>query len=247
MDPSFYTLGTQASSEYRAGSGVWLYALLSVVLMLAGGAGIGNMIISGTFPYGQLIVSLGAILLAAPLGFVWYRGFTTRVQVYEHGFAYLQGDNTRTFRWDEIESIWEDIVTYSVRVLIFPVPVGTGYKYTIRKRTGESIKLTSTIAGIDELGWLIQSQVLREMLPRAIETYNNGGSLQFGRLSISRMGINNGKETLPWNQVNAIQIKQGYLIIKKKGKWFRWDGANPAKTPNLFLFVALVNPIVEIS
>jgi hypothetical protein len=250
MDISFSSaasLGTPSSHEYRAGWGVWVYGLFGIVLVLAGLAGISHLIFGGTFTVTQLVVSLGAILIAIFFAFLWYRGFSTRVQVYEHGFAYTRGNKTHNFRWDEIEAIWQHVVTYRLRLLIFYVPVSTGYKYTIRKTTGETIKLTNSIGKVAELGPLIQEQVLKHMMPRAIETYNNGGTLQFGKLSISKMGINNGKETLPWDQVKGVQIDSGYIIVKKTGKWMRWVGADVAKIPNLFLFISLVDRIVGIN
>jgi hypothetical protein len=249
MDISFAptsSLGAPSSDEYRAGWSVWLYGLFGVMLLLAGLAGISSMLIGGTFLVTQLVVSLAAVLIAGFFAFLWYNDFSMRVQMYEHGFAYTRGTKTHNFRWDEIEAIWQHIVTYRVRLLIFYVPVGTGHKYTIRTTDGETIKLTNSVNKVGELGSLIQEQVLKHMLPRAIDTYNNGGTLQFGKLSISKQGINNGKETIPWDQVRDIQIDEGHIIVKKAGKRLRWAGADVAKIPNPLLFITLVDRIVGI-
>jgi hypothetical protein len=250
MDISFAPtspLGTPSSSEYRGSFGMWLYGLFGVLLLLAGAAGIIDMITSGIFLGIQLVVSLGAFAIAGLFAYLVYIGVTMRAQVYEHGFSYTRGYTTHNCRWDEIDAIWQHIVTYQVRLLIFYIPVSTGHKYTIRKTTGETIKLTNSIGKVGELGALIQQQVLKHKMPGAIETYNSGATLQFGKLNISQLGINNGKETIPWEQVSGVQLSEGHIIIKKAGKWLRWAGVDGSKVPNLFLFVALVDRIVGVN
>jgi hypothetical protein len=253
MDISFASasatsaLGAPSSAEYRASFLIWVYGLFGVLLLLAGSAGLVDMIINGAFLAIQLVVSGGAFAIAGLFGYLCYLGVTTRAQVYEHGFSYTKGNSTYNYRWDEIESIWQHIVTYQIRLLLFHIPISTGYKFTICKTTGETIKLNNTIRKIGELGGIIQQQVLKHKMPGAIETYNNGGTLQFGKLSISQMGINNGKETVPWEQIGGVQIASGYVVIKKTGKWLRWAGVDASKIPNLFLFVALVDRIVGIN
>jgi hypothetical protein len=249
LDISFSSassLGAPSSQEYRAGWGVWLYGLFGILLVLAGLAGISSMLIGGTFLMTQLVVSLAALLIAAFFAFLWYNDYSKRVQVYEHGFAYTKGNSTHNVRWDEIEAIWQHVITYRIRVIIFYIPIITAHQYTIRKTGGEHIKLTNSIGKIGEIGTLIQEQALQHMLPRAIETYNNGGTLQFGKLSISKQGITKGKETLPWDQVKDVQIGEGYVTIKKNGKWLRWAGIDVSKVPNPFLFITLVDRIVGV-
>jgi hypothetical protein len=250
MDISFAPtspLGTPSSPAYRASFGIWLYGLFGVLLLLAGSAGIVDMFVSGIFLGIQLVVSLGAFAIAGLFAYLCYSGVTSQVQIYEHGFAYTQRNSTYNFRWDEIDAIWQHIVTYRIRLLIFFIPVSSSYKYTIRKTDGETIKLTNSIRKVGELGTRIQQQVLKHKMPGAIEAYNSGDTLQFGKLSISQTGINNGKETIPWEQVNGVQIVSGYITIKKTGKWLRWAGVDASQVPNIFLFVALVDRIVGVN
>jgi hypothetical protein len=251
MDVSFAPtsqLGTPSAHEYRAGWGVWLYGFFGALLAFAGFAGLVNMITTGIFNSVQLVVSLAGLLVAAFFAYLCYSGFTTRAQVYEHGLSYTRRNTTSTIRWDEVEAIWQHVMTYRVRVLIFYIPVKTAHKYVIRKKlTGETITLNDTLGNVGELGDHIQDHVLRHMLPGAIETYNNGGTLEFGKLSISQIGISNSKETIPWEQVSGVRIAEGHIIVKKTGKWLRWAGADVGKTPNVFLFITMIDRIVGIN
>ncbi len=97
-----------------------------------------------------------------------------------------------------------------------------------------------------QLGALIQSETFKRLMPQAIESYNGGGTLQYGKLSINQVGISNGKETVAWAQVKGVQISNGFIAVKKEGKWLTWANVSVAQTPNFFIFLALVDRIVGV-
>ena len=73
----------------------------------------------------------------------------------------------------------------------------------------------------------------------------------FGRaaqqLGISKQGISNGKETIAWDQVKGINLDRGVINIQKEGKWFNWKSATVGGTPNVFVFLALVDQIAGLN
>jgi transposase len=79
------------------------------------------------------------------------------------------------------------------------------------------------------------------MLPRAHEAYQAGASVDFGPFSVSRAGITKGKATLPWEQVEQVELRQGVLHIRKKGERRDWAFAMASKIPNLPVLMALAN------
>ena len=92
----------------------------------------------------------------------------------------------------------------------------------------------------------LKLEALKHLLPRAIETYNAGGTLQYGKLSVSQAGIGNGKEIVPWAQIKSVQVSNGFIAIKKDGKWLNWANVAVAKTPNYFVFLALADRVVGV-
>ena len=93
---------------------------------------------------------------------------------------------------------------------------------------------------------LIQAEAFKHLMPRAIESYSAGGTLHFGKLSINQAGIDNGKEVVPWAQVKSVQVSNGFIVIKKDGKWLNWANVAVAQTPNFFVFLALVDQNVGV-
>ncbi len=108
------------------------------------------------------------------------------------------------------------------------------------------MKLGSGVGKVKQLGEYIQAQVMNIMLPRAIETYNSGGTLEFGRLNLSQAGISNGKEVIAWNQIKNVKVWRGRLRIEKVGKlqWLGWANTIAvARVSNFWLFTTLVDNI----
>lgn len=236
---SITDLGT-LSQEHRGSLAMWLFMPVGLFFLLIALFYTYITISSGTW-IGLLIVG-PLLLLALPFLLVWYRGLKTRVCVFDQGFTYTKGGKTRTIRWDEIEKVWQ----YGLRYHIYFIPIATIHVYTIQTRDGTRLKLGSGVGKVKHLGEYIQAQVMNIMLPRAIETYNSGGTLEFGRLNLSQAGISNGKEVIAWNQIKNVKVWRGRLRIEKVGKlqWLGWANTIAvARVPNFWLFTTLVDNI----
>jgi hypothetical protein len=241
--PSTYQLGTPTAA-HRASLGVWLnlvlgtgFVLLSVYSLIALVRSGVRLQLNGPLFWCLFGLGLGVILLA-----VWYYQVSLKIQIFEQGFIYSKGSATRVIRWDTIESIRHQ----AVRMRVNFIPVGTVHTYTIRTNQGETLKLTNSVGKVVKLGTLIQAEAFKHLMPRAIESYNAGGTLQFGKLSVNQAGIGNGKEIVPWAQVKSVQVSNGSITIKKDGKWLNWANVAVAQTPNFFVFLALVDRIVGV-
>jgi hypothetical protein len=40
-------------------------------------------------------------------------------------------------------------------------------------------------------------------------------------------------------------MQNGTITIRKKGKWLNWSNVTVSQTPNIFVFMALVNDIMS--
>lgn len=241
--PSTYQLGTPTGA-YRAGLTVWLTLFAGAIFTLLGGYGLIELLASAARTGRQSALILPLIALGVGIAFlvVGYLRSRQSIQVFEHGFSYIKGGAVRVVRWDAIESV--SYQAYRVRVNL--IPVGTLHTYTIQTSQGETIKLTNDVGKVAKLGALIQAEAFKQLLPRALETYNAGGTLQYGKLSVSQAGVGKGKEIVPWAQLKSVQLSNGYIAIKKDGKWLNWANVAIAQTPNFFVFLALVDRIVGV-
>lgn len=238
-----YQLGSPTGA-HRASLGVWLnlvlgtgFVLLSFYSLIALVRSGVRLQLNGPLFWCLFGLGLGVILLA-----VWYYQVSLKIQIFEQGFTYIKAGTMRVVRWDAIESICYQ----AVRMRVNFIPVGTVHTYTIKTNQGETIKLTSSIDKVAKLGTLIQAEAFKHLMPRAIESYNAGGTLRFGKLSVNQAGIGNGKEVVPWAQVKSVQVSNGFIAIKKDGKWLSWANVAVAQTPNFFVFLALVDRIVGV-
>jgi hypothetical protein len=72
-----------------------------------------------------------------------------------------------------------------------------------------------------------------------------GQTLTFAPFSMSQQGINNGHESLSWSQVQAVDVNQGYVRIKKTGMSKSWGTASVAKIPNFLVFIVIAQEMMQ--
>ena len=89
--------------------------------------------------------------------------------------------------------------------------------------------------------------MIGRQLHKSIETLNGGGTVRFGRLSVSPEGIGCDGTVLPWSDVEKVEVQQGVISVRKQGKWFNWGKVSVPDVPNVFVFIALVDQIVGIN
>jgi len=156
-----------------------------------------------------------------------------RVYAFTNGLVRAKGSQNDVIRWDQVQAVLQNITrgTYS----------GTTHNYTVRRGDGATFKFGSVLRNVANLGQTLQQEVARALLPRAIAAYNAGSALPFGSLSISVQGINNGSETVPWNQVQNVEVKQGFVLVKKMGKSLNWARVKVSTIPNFPVFMGMVS------
>jgi hypothetical protein len=222
----------------------WLFVVVGPLLLLTA------LILTFTDDTGLnfLCGGVGLLVLLGGVFALWQyrRDSSINVGVYRDGLVYIHGDKTDVVRWDDIDSVKMAVVnvTRSGRQHVYD----TVYHYTINPRTGAEVRFSfnkNSIPNIDQLSNTIQHEVTHRQLPKAAETFNRGETLQFGKLNVDRRGIGNSKETIPWSDVEDLKLNNGVITIRKKGKWLNWSNVTVAETPNIFVFMALVNDVLN--
>jgi hypothetical protein len=236
------SLGGKPIAEYKG------MASLPVVL-------IGLAIVWGVIGLGLVIWSLlasrsdSSLLCWVPPGLIclsfgvwaineWRLKHNLRVLVFPDGLVHIRGGRANVFRWDEITQVYQSLQkTHRAGRAIQRI-------YTVKNAAGKKSVLTGELAGIAALGETVQREITARLLPRSWEDYNAGRTLNFGKLGLSKEGIRKGKEVLPWDQVESVKLDMGSIVIKKEGGRLSWASITARSTPNLFVFLSMVDKIV---
>lgn len=193
------------------------------------------------------------ILIAIPIAAIIYGIYALidcnlRVYQFEHGLIRAKGEQIDVIRWDAVAFVTQNVRSrgyyYAVGGVIAAALAnrnGTPHSVSVQRNDGAVFKFNSTIQHVGQLIQTIQTAVLQAHMPRAMAAYNAGSPVVFGPLTLGQQGLSNGRELLPWNEVQSVDIKQGQMIVKRVGKTFSWANTNIAKIPNVFVFMSMIN------
>ena len=181
------------------------------------------------------------ILLFFPLMVAFWavralRTFNVRCYVFKNGFIYARGRKYRVVRWDQIVAVFQKHAAgrYS-----------SSHTYTVRVQEGREIQIGDAVNRVIDLGATIQREVTKLLLPRAIASYKNGETLSFGKVNVNIQGVNNGKEMIPWDQIDAIEVRSGLIVVQKYGRVMKWSTVREHETPNVYILQNLVDYAVK--
>ncbi|HZC06034.1 MAG TPA: DUF6585 family protein [Ktedonobacterales bacterium] len=229
--------------DYRGSVARIVVLILGFVVLAFGafitalaGYGMANPDANQTDPLTGVILGVIFILVSAfPFGvaYVW-RG--AHAQLFERGFIIARAGKTTSAHWEDVTSITQRIV----QSRYYGIPVWTSHRYDITLANGEKLRVNDAFGKASKLGDAIQRMSANALLPRAIASYQSGATLPFGKLSVSQVGISNGKETLPWADLSQVALQNGYALVMRKGKMLRWTSARISQTPNVYVLLALV-------
>lgn len=189
------------------------------------------------------VIALGLLGLAGWQGYAAVQKRSRRVVVLDSGLVRVNGKKSDVIRWDDVATVFQAITN----IRRYGMTVSTTYAYTVYLKNNTKFLFNNSVNNISALGETIQNEVTKRLLPQYLQTYNSGGSVTFGKFTLSQAGISNGWETIPWDQVDAVNINNGFISVRKQGKWLNWAGQSAANTPNLFIFLNMVNQIVGIN
>ncbi len=186
---------------------------------------------------------LGIILLCGGLWLainaLLYYGL--HVYTFTEGLVRVKGNTSDVIRWDQIKTIWQKVNKRYLGSFQF----GTTHVYTMQRDDGKKFRFNNGLSKVDALGNTLTQEVNRRLLPKAIDTYNAGEPVTFGKLSVTIHGISNGEEIILWNQVKNIQVNKGTLAINKDGQWLNWTSIKVSGIPNFPVFMSLVDYIMR--
>jgi len=94
----------------------------------------------------------------------------------------------------------------------------------------------------DAIAWVMQQ--ITDQLPNAVALVQQGQTVGFGDLGINAEGLVSTRHgVLPWRELQEVQVVQGYVKLRRAGKWLPWSNQPAAKIPNLFVFLTLADQL----
>ena len=243
-DPAYATsqlgalIGDYRASRARFAVLIFGLLILAFGLAMAGLAGYGLLNPNSGQQSPLIGVVLGGAFMLCSLFPFWtmYTWRGAHAQLFERGFVISLAGATTAGRWEDITSVTQRIV----QSRYYGVPVWTSRRYSITLANGQRALVNNAFAQAGKLGDAIQRMSANTLLPRAIASYHSGATLPFGRLSLSQAGISNGKETLPWSDLQGIVLLNGRVMVHRKGKRLAWTTTRISDTPNLYVLTGLV-------
>lgn len=219
------------------------------VLGIAGGVILASIIL---FIFFLIIDYIVGILIIIPILAIIYAiiGLTNcslRTYEFTHGLIKVKGNRVEVIRWDQVESVWQEIKTnhsmyFAGGVLGALLFGGTKTNYRVRCRDGATVIFDSHFQNIDLLGTTIQQEVAQAHLPHAIIAFDTGQQITFGPIAVNNQGVINNKGTLlPWFQVRGVKVEKNVVTILQDGKSQKWISTPLAKVPNVGVLTGLVD------
>lgn len=180
-----------------------------------------------------IIYGFAALLVGTGIYWAWniFSRWQDMAVLYENGFAYFNGRDVTSFKWNEITSI--KIRMTQLRVEHF-IPAGK-IRMFIFESPSAKLKLDGTLSKVEDLVKNIRANALSFMVPRLRQELNSGKILQFGPVSIHKAeGISIKKKKCAWNNIANVRVVNEVLeIVPRKNGLFGRLSANSWQVSNL--------------
>ena len=156
-----------------------------------------------------------------------------RIRVYQGGLMLQRGRRQWTIPWNLITRIH----TSSVRYRLPGLTRRSHTELTLyldspdlprleRDPAPSRVRLTHALTDLDLLADSIKRQVYPGLLARYSRSFNQGNSLSFGSLVLTRDGLRKGRQMLRWQDLGNVSLRQGVLAL---------DPAAPGRYPRIRL------------
>jgi hypothetical protein len=114
--------------------------------------------------------------------------------------------------------------------------------YTLRRSDDTLFLFTSELQDVEKLGQLVEEEVTRRLLPRAIAVYRAGAPVVFDEVvvSVRGIGIKEGRRLLYWDDLAKIDVDETTCTFYKVGEQGKWATIMVASIPNVKVLVGLI-------
>lgn len=165
-----------------------------------------------------------------------------RLHFFEHGLIVTD----RKGRAGTIRFGASAVMQEVVRRYVNGVYVGTTYTYTLIGPAGAPVKVTNFFEQPELWGPAIQQAITEAQLPGALAALRAGETIDFGDIVVNAAGVATARRgSTTWAEIQAVEVRKGWVYLRKAGKTLSWSSTPVKKIPNAFLFLAITNVLTE--
>jgi hypothetical protein len=161
------------------------------------------------------------------------------VVVCPEGLMYIRG-KIRIMRWEQMAEFWKSIKVDKQGKL--------SRSYTIRLLDGITWILTSDLVNVEELGALIEDEVILHLFPCISAQYLAGNPVSFGAITLTQWGIivqkRKERRMLPWGLVQHVHLDETSLSLYTIREFWAWETLPIAQVPNAGVLKLLVERVM---
>jgi hypothetical protein len=193
--------------------------------------------------YELLLLGVVLVLSGVTLVVRAFRNRGLRVLVFPEGLMRLLKGEVQALCWEEVDQVWQKKSTgahWAMRAWRGALTL------TVQAADGRRMTFDDSLPRLAELCQMVCRETLPLLWPQARAAYDAGNTLEFGKLRINRQGLSQGKETVPWSEVQKVKINAAQLLIYKKGKWTHSLAVTVSEIPNSHVLLALLGQLVRV-
>jgi hypothetical protein len=219
-----YLLG--AAVPLLVGIGLLLVCLLAIQHLRHG------------FPLKLVLIGGALIVTAIVVGIRNYRARGLQVLVYPEGLIRIHRGEAKAVLWEEVQEVW-----YTKAEGMAAKVTNGAVALTVVRENGDKLHFGDQLPHLDELALTLHRLTLPLLLERARERFDTTGRVVFGPVTVSRAGIGQADELLPWDEVETVALNEDThkLAIRKKGKWLDWYETSLSEVPNFHVLRELIS------
>jgi hypothetical protein len=184
-------------------------------------------------------------LLAALFGGIILRQLSSRVWLYETGISWRGIRGQGEMRWLDVARMY----CGSYEIDAHYIPLGTFHRLRVVNKHGQKISLGERISGADDLAKEIAKFTLKPLLEKAMQSYENGQEVDFGKIAVSRdAGVTArtwyDDKKIPWQEIEGYERHDAYFQIQRFKKHFAVS-ISSEKIANAHVLHALLDRVMH--
>jgi hypothetical protein len=184
-------------------------------------------------------------LVAAVFGGVVLRQLSSRAWLHEMGISWRGIRGQGEMRWRDLQRLYFG----SYEIHAHYVPLGTFHRLKLVSTLGQKVSLGERIAGADDLAREIAKFTLKPLLQKAMQSFENGQEVDFGKVSVSREGGVTVRtwyddKRIAWQEIESYERNDAYFKIHRFKKRFAVS-VSSEKIANAHVLNALLDGVMH--
>lgn len=178
-----------------------------------------------------------ALALVVVWGLIRRRRTRWLVALHQKGIRYRLAGRKGVLRWSAIAGLG----TRTTREHLFGITLSTCNQLIIFPNVGSPLRLDDRIQDLPSLTQALKAQFYPYLAPLLKQELQGGHWLYFGPLAMHKQGLRLGKQVIPWDQIQQVEVLNGRLVITTTtGRPRRLRASD---ITNLELLLTLINEV----